>query len=113
MDYCGCKSKPVWGWMGRGLNLNDPGGSPSVSSTNAAQLGLRRFGIHSSSFPPDFFVASPACSRVFFQVDRVLIFFPAVILIPGNLAAWEERAWNVSRDGSMVAIRWRNRSCRV
>ena len=45
---------PVWGWMGRGLNLNDPGSSPSFSSTIVVQLGPRMFGIHSSIFPPDF-----------------------------------------------------------
>ena len=39
VDYCGCSysSKPVWGCMGRALNLNDPGGSPSLSSTDVAQ----------------------------------------------------------------------------
>ena len=114
MDYCGCKSEHLWGWTVRGLNLNDLGGSPSFSSTIVAQLELRMFGIHSSIFPPDFSVltVSPAFSRVFFHVDSVLDFFPAAIFIPGNLAAWDESAWNVSREGSMHATRWRNRSCR-
>ena len=73
--------------MGRDLNLIDPVGSSSVSSASAAQIELRMFGIHSSSFPPDLFVTIPVCSRVFFQVDNVLVFCPAVIFIPGNLAA--------------------------
>ena len=59
------------------------------------------FGIHSSSIPLDFFV--PVCSRVFYQVDSVLVFCSAVIFIPGNLVAWDESAWNVSRDGSIDA----------
>ena len=43
---------------------------------------------------------------MFFQVDSVLVVCPAVIFIPGDLAAWDdsvwnESAWNVCRDGSM------------
>ena len=91
--------------MGRGLNLNDPGGSTSFSSTIVVQLGPRMFGIHSSSFPPDFSELSPDFSRVFFHVDKVFTFFPAAIFIPGNLAAWDESAWNVSQEGSMHATR--------
>ena len=105
--------KPVWGCMGRALNLIDPIGSSSVSSASVAQIELRIFGIHSSSFPPDLLVASPVCSRVCNQVDNVLVFRPAVIFIPGNLAAWDESAWNRSRDESMDATRWIKRSCRI
>ena len=58
--------------MGRALNLIDPVRSSSVSSASVAQIQLRIFGIYSSSFPPDPFVASPVCSRVCFQVDDVV-----------------------------------------
>ena len=64
--------------MGRGWNLIDSVGSTSVSSASVAQIELRMFGIHSSCFPPDLFVTSPECSRVFFQVDCVGL-RPAVI----------------------------------
>jgi hypothetical protein len=80
----------VWGCIGRALNLIDPVGSSSVSSSSVAQIELRIFGIHSSSFPPGPFVANPVCSRVFFQVDSVLVFCPATIFISGNLSAGDE-----------------------
>ena len=83
--------KPVWG-TGRGLNLNDPGGSPSFPSTIVVQLGPRIIGIHSSSFPPDFSELSLDFSRVFFHVDMMFTFFPAAIIIPGSLAASDESA---------------------
>ena len=89
--------------MGRVLNLIDPVGSSSVSSASVAQIELRIFGIHSSSFPPGPFVVSPVCSRVCLQVDNVLVFCPRVIFIPGNLATWDESVWNRSPDGFMDA----------
>ena len=76
--------------MGRGLNWNDPG--PSCSSTFVV-LGLRRFGI------PEF----SALTVQIFQVcswRQGVTFFPAVIFIPGNPAAWDESAWNLRRVGS-------------
>ena len=98
---------------GARFELDRSFGRSSVASASVAQLELRMCGIQSSSFPPDLFVSSPVCSRVFFQVDSVLVFCQAVIFIPGNLAAWDESAWNRSRDGSMDATRWRKHSCRV
>ena len=56
------------------------------------------FGIHSSSFPPDFSVVSPDFSSVFSHVNRVLTYFPAIVDIPANLAASDESDWNVSRE---------------
>jgi hypothetical protein len=107
------KIKNQWGCVGRVLNFIDPVGSSSVSSAGVAQIELRILGIHSSSFPPGPFVASPVCSRVCFHVDDVLVFCPLVIFIPGNLATWDESVWNRSRDGFMDATRWRvcRRSC--
>ena len=85
------------------MNLINPvGSSSSVSSASVAQIELRMLGSHSSIFPPDPFVASPFCSRVFSQVYNVVVVCPAVIIIPGNLAVWDESAWNMSPDGSMV-----------
>ena len=64
------------------------------------------FSIHSSSFRPDFPVARPALSRVAFHVE-------SAIFVPGNLTAWDERAWNLSRvirthelqhDGEIVVV---------
>ena len=101
-DYCGCKSKTARGFSGRALI-----GRPSVFSTSsAAQLEPPSVWYPSFQlFPQTFFLASPVWSRMFFQVDRVLVFCPAVNFIPGIRAAWDESAWNVSRDGSMDAIR--------
>ena len=39
--------------------------------------------------------------------------FPAVIVMPGNLAAWDATVWNVRRKGSMHATRWEIHDCRV
>ena len=89
--------------MGRALNLIDPVGTVARVSLQLVFC----FSIQSSSFPPDLFVtSSPGCSRVCFHVDNVLVFCPAIIFIPGNLAAWDESVWNRSRVGFMEATRW-------
>ena len=81
--------------MGRRLNQKDFGGSPSLSSTLAAQYGLRMIGIQSDSFPPCRVVATgrdQARSNVFLQVDSVLTFAPALIVVPSKLATWDEES---------------------
>ena len=84
--------------MGRALNLIDPVGSSNVSSVSVAQIELRFFGTHSSSFPPDFFVFR---SRVFFQVDNVVVFCPAVLRIAVNQNLWgcKERGLYLNSSG--------------
>lgn len=49
-----------------------------------AQQERRACGEHSSSLSPDFSMLNPAFSRVFLHAE----YFPAFLVIPGNIAAY-------------------------
>ena len=93
--------KNLCGAMGRGLTLNDPGGSPSFSSTIVVQLGPRLFGIHYSSFPPDFSELSPDFSRVLFHVDKVFT------IISSHFHSRQSCCLKLVERDPMHATRWR------
>ena len=84
-----CLGGDAWG---RGLNFNDPGGSPSFlfDNCNALRTLLTLAPLVQSSeclvcIPQYFSVVSLAFVRVLLRFDDVLLSFPALIFFPVRL----------------------------